>query len=169
VCAAVTAVLPAAARAETPRTHTDTLTASRVASAEANELVVTLDGSGDLRGFITLKLDVDADGIVTGGDWALVSRYAEYLNADGSVDDDSEPIDETKPHQEFVRMVDNGTVGGHVTAGTVTAGANGQPMLVGLQLELTSGSLTFDGVRGTGSLDADFSQTGAQGSLRLDF
>ena len=178
--------------ASTPQIHDMTLRGARV-SESAGRVVVTLDARGDLRGLVTLTLTVSPDGTVTRGDWALVASHIEDLNPDGSVaarteghdeGDRAEPVDESPdtpveehhdessdaPHQEFIRFVNIGTLGGDVVGGFVGTGTDGGLALVNLQLRLTNATLTFASASGgDGNLDADLGRRGAQGSLRLRF
>ena len=161
-----------AASAPAAQLHDVTLTEARVSTLEAGQLVVSMQAAGDLRGLVTLKLEVGTDGAITGGDWAVADSYLEDLNADGSVAPLTEEHHEEtgEAHREFIRLVNKGTVGGRVTGGYVGEGTGGAVSLVNLQLELTTGSLTFQSITsGTGSLDADLGLTDAQGSLRLSF
>jgi hypothetical protein len=164
-----------------------TLSGARL-SERSGRLVVTLAARGDLRGLVTLALDVGPDGAVTGGDWALVVSHIQDLNPDGStaetVEEDHDhheepadvPVEEhhdepsAGPHQEFIRFVNEGTLGGHVVGGFIGAATNGAVALINVQLQLTSATLTFASARsGTGSIDADLGRGHAQGSLRLSF
>jgi hypothetical protein len=173
--------------APTPQNHDMTLSGARL-SESSGRRVVTLVARGDLRGLVTLTLDVGPDGAVTGGDWALVVAHIQDLNPDGSPaetveeahDDHEEPADvpveehhdepSGGPHQEFIRFVNRGTLGGHVVGGFIGAATNGAVALINVQLQLTSATLTFASARsGTGSIDADLGRDHAQGSLRLSF
>jgi hypothetical protein len=165
-------------RASEPQLHDVVLTAARVSTVDAGRLVITMDASGDLRGLVTLKLDVDAQGSITGGDWALVSSYVEDLNPDGTVatpeehpeEHPGEPEDPNAPHEEHIRLVDNGTLGGSILGGSLSIGPDGSPNLSDVQLALTSGTLTFAAVTtGAGTVAIDLTQANAQGNLRLTF
>ena len=162
--------------AQEPALHESALGSARVSGVSASEVVITLDATGDLRGLLTVKLDLAPDGSIAGGEWALVSSYVEDLNPDGTPvtpeeqHEGEEPHDHEAPHQEFVRLVDDGTLGGEVLTGSLTRGPDGAITLAGIQLALSSGTLTFASVTvGAGVVDLDLTQPEAQGTLRLTF
>jgi len=163
-------------RQNSPRTHGGSISDVRVTETDSGRAVVVFTASGGLRGMVTLSLDVAQDGSVTGGDWALVSTYVQDLNADGS---EAEPdphsgegsyAQDSEPHEEFIRIVDKGTLSGQVLGGFVGDGSNGASALVGIQLQLTAGTLSFGSVStGTGTVDVDLGSPETQGTLRLAF
>ena len=166
VCGLLIALVPSLVRvqgADTVQIHDSTLSYARVSMVTAGQMVVSMDATGDLRGLLTLRLDVLPDGTVAGGDWAIVVTYVEDLNPDGTVVPDGGAPTGGDPEAEYIRVVDDGTLGGSVTGEFVGSGSDGAPALVNVQLELTTGSLTFDSVAaGTGNVDADLGLTDAQ-------
>jgi hypothetical protein len=170
------ALLPAAAYAATT-SHEVSLNSAQVSVVSSSRVVVTMAAGGeDLKGLITLTLDRDAaTGAVT-GEWSLVVRYAEYLDADGNVIDEHHAAhgdDELDPnHKERLRLVNRGTLTGQVTSGAVAISADGVVTgLDGLVLAITTGSEEFAGVTGdaAGSASALNDSQASSGTLTLTF
>ena len=172
VLAAVAAFAPGLVRtltAQAVEAHDSTLAGARVSTLAGGRTVMSMEVSGDLRGMLTLSLDVAPDGTVTGGDWAVVVSYAEDLNPDGTVATEV-THDESESYPEYIRLVNKGTLGGSVIGGFLGSGSGGAVSLTNVQLELLSGSLEYSGVTaGWGNVDADLGLTDAQGTLRLAF
>lgn len=146
---------------------------SRVSVLETGELVVSMDTQGALPGLLTARLVV-SNGAIVGGEWSVVVTSVQDLNADGSViDPHDHPATEPEsgePHQEYIRIVDRGTLAGRVTSGSVAMNADGSLVLSTVQLIVETGSLTFATVAaGYGELNLDQALTGAQGALRLEY
>ena len=159
---------PVAARAQVVGTqvYTSSLSQAHVSMSPANQLVITMQATGDLPGLLTLPFDRDpATGVFTAGNWALVVSYAEYLPITGNA-----PTDD--PDAQPLVYVNKGTLGGTFTGAALQADANGNVAgLTGIRLTVVSGSLQFDGVSGSGSATAsalnDLQHT--SGSLTLAF
>ena len=116
-----------------------------------------------------LKFTVNADGTIESGEWAVVVSYIEDLNPDGTVATHPEAAEESGPHQEFIRLINKGTLSGTIASGAASTSASGALVLNNLQLQITNGTMTFETFgAGVGSLDADLSQA-AQGLLHLEF
>ena len=143
---------------------------SRVSVLETGELVVSMDTQGALPGLLTARLVV-SNGAIVGGEWSVVVTSVQDLNADGSViDPPGHPATAGEPHQEYIRIVDRGTLAGRVTSGSVAMNADGSLVLSTVQLIVETGSLTFATVAaGYGELNLDQALTGAQGALRLEY
>jgi len=165
--------------AQTPSTaqshiYTGPLSRARVSNVSPARVVVSADSIGDLPGLLTLTLDVAPDGQVTGGEWALVVTYVEDLDARGPQEEPAHDHGaEDKPHHEYVRLVEKGTIGGSIAGGVIARAGDGAVTGVnGARLTFESGSLTFDSVRtggGSASL-ADLSSVGtSRGRLTLTF
>lgn len=165
--------------AQTPSTsqshiYTGPLTRARLSQVSPERVVVSADSIGDLPGLLTLTLDVAPDGQITAGQWALVVSYVEDLDPRGPQEEPAhEHGADDKPHHEYVRLVEKGTIGGSVGGGAIARDGNGAvTALDGARLTLESGSLTFESVRsggGTASLGNLSSVGTSRGRLTLTF
>lgn len=129
--------------------HASTASSPRVDVLDGGRVVVNLALTGDLPGLLTLNLQQQSDGSVT-GEWALKVAYADHTDpATG----EEPPIeeDEDHPHKDFMRLVNRGTLGGAVTAGSLSFGADGILGDLTATLTINQGSLEFEGATGTGS------------------
>lgn len=135
-------------------TYNVTLKADQVSRGVDGRLVITAAAAGDLRGALTLTITGTAsNGAVTGGEWVLVNTYIEDLFGEGHSENDGH--DEEFPgHHAGEHLVQRGTLSGRITGGTLTVDAEGRvSSLTFLQLEVSLGSLTFEGVSdGSGTL-----------------
>jgi hypothetical protein len=174
---ALTLLISSAAFAHSTETPGGTfeiqLSSARTSSTASGRLVITADASGDLPGLLTLTLDV-VDGIVAGGEWALVVSYVEDLDVpahDHRIEHEAGEGAEQIPHQEHIRLVDKGTLGGSVTGGHVSYIGGSVDRLTDVQLSIESSSLTFEGIRaGGGPLSfATLASSGSQGRASLTF
>ena len=140
--------------AQGPTTRSVTLKADQISRGDDGRLVIAATATGDLRGALTLTITgASSNGAVTGGEWVLVNTYIEDLFGEGHSEDDGH--DEEFPgHHAGERLVQLGTLSGPITGGTLTLDANGRvSSLTYLQLGVSLGSLTFEGVRdGSGTL-----------------
>jgi hypothetical protein len=166
---------PLVAQQPAPTDHHITLTNAQVSALAGGKVVVTMEAEGDLRGLVTFTLET-AGSQITGGEWAFVARYVEYLDEDGHVltlaEEAEHPHSETEPHQERLRFVDKGTVAGGVVAGLLNKDASGTTTGIdAVALSVDSGSLSFTGATGSGSGSATDLQdvVASSGSLRLTF
>ena len=157
-----------------PTTRQMTLTNGQVSESGPGKVVVTLEAKGDLRGLVTFTVDTSGNEI-TGGEWAFVVRYVEYLDHHGQPipEGQEESVhNESEPHAERPRFIDKGTLAGTVRGGALSRGADGT--IVGIDsllLSIESGSLTFEGAAGDGSSAASSLRnvSSASGSLALTF
>jgi len=116
-----------------------------------------------------------AGGQVTGGEWALVVRYVEYLDHHGAPIPEGEQEvlhSESEPHAERAVFVDKGTLAGAARGGQLVAATDGT--LTGLEsilLSIDSGSLSLAGTTGDGSSRAAGldNRDSSSGSLTLTF
>lgn len=152
-----------------------TLTRSRVSILEDGQIVASFDAGGDVRGMLTVDIDRDAKGALT-GEWFLVNRYVRDVNADGEVDDRMAAERAALPgvelhglHREYIEMCDGGTLRGSITGGSLDFDVDGT--LRGIQsltLAIDDGNLTFSGMKGAGSLTAsNLRDENGTGTLRL--
>jgi hypothetical protein len=154
----------------TPTTRQMTLTNGQVSEAPG-KVVVTFEAKGDLRGLVTLTVNTSGNEI-TGGEWAFVVRYVEYLDHHGRpIPEGEEELvhNESEPHAERPVFVDKGTLSGPVGGGALSRDANG--VITGLSsvlLSVGSGSLTFEGAAGHGSSAASGLDQAATSSGSLD-
>ncbi len=162
------ALIPAAASAADPQIHNVALRGARVSVVSPTRVVVSMEAQGDLRGELTLTLDA-ADGHLA-GEWALVVRYLQDVDANGlpAIPDFDETNGEPKEH--FV-LVDKGTLSGAVTGGVLTLQDGTVTGVESIDLSVSSGSLTFDGVSGSAVGAASDLQDilASSGSLALTF
>jgi hypothetical protein len=122
--------------------HRADLSGARVSQVPDGRYVVSMNSSGDLKGLLTLWIQPGPGGTISGGDWALVHAYTEEV----------EGVGESDGHPEGEAFINKGTLGGSITGGTFSMNADGGiESITGLTLSLTSGSLTYDGVQGTGT------------------
>jgi len=161
VGAAVSTFDPAAQ--QSAAAHNSTLNRPRLSKLDNGRVVVAMESSGDIRGDMTLILDTDPAGTVTGGTWALVSSYVEDVSHEHS---DAE-------HAEGGKFINDGTLNGNILSGSVLFSADGSVNSVnGIQLEVKGGSLTFSSVsQGDGLVSGSnlSDQAAATGSLVLNF
>jgi hypothetical protein len=163
--------LPALAHDGAPHTTTygaTTLSQAKVSQTSPSSYVVTLEASGDLRGLLTLKVEVAADGSAS-GQWALKIAHLQDLYSDGSPAPQPEPHEEGVGHTEHIALVDKGTLGGPVSSAFARFEGGDLAALEGIELDIVSGSLEYDGATGNGSAQASGLQTSstAVGSLLL--
>jgi len=172
--AAFSAALSSAVFAETPATRTMSLSDAHVDVVSGGRVVISMEVEGDIRGLLTLTLDRASDGTqITGGTWAFVARYVEYMTEGGEVvhKDDPPPPNgqEVGPN---VRYVDLGGLSGGVDGGYFSVGDDGALTGVGsVLLTVGSGSGTFDGSTGTGlgTVSAINDRQASTGSFMLTF
>lgn len=158
----------------TPSTYRMTLANGHVSTAADGKLVMTFESKGDLRGLVTFTVDASGSDI-TGGQWAFVVRYVDYLDHDGIAISDGEEESihaESDLHAERPLFVDKGTLSGTIRGGMLTRAADGTITGVeALLLAVTGGSLTFENAAGDGSGAATDLQdpSTSSGSLGLTF
>jgi hypothetical protein len=137
------------------------LSGSRVSMMEKDRIVASFDATGDIRGMVTVWIDRDAKGALT-GEWFLVSRYVQDLNANGEVDDALAIERAALPgaelhrmHHEYIGIHEGGTLRGTITGGALSLDVDG--VLRGidaLQLAIDGGNIEFTGAKGTAQLSA---------------
>lgn len=154
--------------------HQVTLTAARVSTLADGRIVISMNAAGDLRGLMTLTLDPNGAGSYTGR-WALVVGFLQDLNPDGTVATAPPEIHEDPTqhaqHREYARIVRRGTLTGDVSQATLRVADDGR--LAGVQfaqLTVASGSMTFAGASGYGTMAAFYNAGAFAGSsLTLTF
>lgn len=159
------------ARAQTQTTYNLTFSHAEQSIDAAGATVITVMAQGGLQGVMTLKLERGEDGSVTGGEWALAVSYTETPVIPPPNDSPVTPTDGDNDPPE--NLVQKGVLKGRITGGTVALnGDGGVVVLNGVQLELTGGTLAYDGVlqgggyiNGTALSDRDTSS----GSVSLIF
>jgi hypothetical protein len=151
------------------------LSGARVSMLEKGRIVASFDASGGVRGMMTVWINRDEKGALT-GDWYLVNRYVRDLNADGQVDDRMAAERAALPgnelhalHREYIDIYEGGTVHGTIAGGALAFDVDGA--LVGiesLQLVIADGNIDFNGAKGTASLTAsNLRDESGTGTLRL--
>ncbi|MFN2500163.1 MAG: hypothetical protein ABR557_13865 [Pyrinomonadaceae bacterium] len=149
-----------ASTASSVSSHNLTLSKARVSTLADNRKVIVMVTGGDLPGVLTLAVEVNSDGTISGGEWALVSTEADQAN--GS---DTDPGD--------AMVMQKGVLKGLVSGGTVSLDADGTLVAVNtVQLAVNGGTLVFDGIasgdgiaNGANLDDSDASS----GSMTLNF
>lgn len=144
--------------------HNGTLGGARVSSVPDGRIVVSMDVSGDFKGLVSIWVERGGSGsTITGGDWSLVHAYSQAVEAGPG---------ESPGNSEGEAFVNKGTLGGNITGGSITFNADGSvASLSGLQLNLTSGSLDYQGVTGDGTAQVSnvSDQPNSSGTITLNF
>lgn len=137
------------ARTNNALAYTSTATHARIDPLEDGKIVVNLDVKGDLPGLLTLNLQQNADGTVT-GDWALVVAYADPTDpATGEEPDHAET--DGQPHKDFLRLVRRGTLGGSIRSASLLLNGEGGLADLTAALDVEKGSVEFEGALGSGT------------------
>jgi hypothetical protein len=151
------------------------LSGARVSMLEKDRIVASFDASGDVRGLVTVWIDRDAKGGLT-GDWFLVSRYLRDLDADGQVSDalvierGMLPGSELHGrHREYIDIHEGGTLHGTIAGGALSFDVDGVLMGIdSLQLVIVGGNIEFSGATGVASLSAsNLRDESGTGTLRI--
>jgi hypothetical protein len=136
----------------------------RVDRLATGTIVINLELAGEHRGLLTLNLEPDASGVL-GGNWVLAERYTDNTDPATGVEppshDDHESAvqhesasaagaDAEHLHRDYVRYLDNGTISGTISAAALDIDADGRLVDFRAQLSIVSGSLTFEGITGSG-------------------
>ena len=138
-----------------------TLREPRVDVLDDGKVVINFDANGEYRGLLTLNLTNDGTGYR--GEWILAVRYTDNTDPATGLEPPSHSHetsdqherasaegDAEHPHLDFVRYVDRGTIGGTIDAAAFDLDPNGALSDFRAQLTITTGTLNFDGARGTG-------------------
>lgn len=138
--------------------HEVALSGARVSMIEKDRIVVSFDAAGDIRGLVTVTIDRDARGALS-GEWVLVSRYLRDLTPEGEPDDraveNRAALSEEEPHTEYFEIHERGTLRGSIAGGALTFDVDGRLTAIeSLQLAIDGGSIEFEGATGAGSLKA---------------
>jgi hypothetical protein len=139
----------------------------RVSFLDGNRVAVSFLASGDIRGLVSFTMDTTGTPL---GDWALVSRYhLDLPNVGVPGEEGGEGARHPGHERELFEIHERGSLSGRVTGGALRFGPDGQ--LAGidsLTLTISSGSIEFDGLRGSGSATVDLADTNARGRLTLE-
>ncbi|MEO7673702.1 MAG: hypothetical protein ABIU09_06455 [Pyrinomonadaceae bacterium] len=121
--------------------HNLNLSKAVVSKVSDENIIVTMEASGDMRGSLTFILNRDvANNTIVSGDWSLVNSFIQDLPASGGSFSDSDG-------GGGEQLINNGTLHGGVTGGTISFNEDGTVASVdGLQLNIVSGSLTYSEV-----------------------
>jgi hypothetical protein len=137
---------------------------SRIDTLADGKIVINLDLAGEHRGLLTLNLEPDATGIL-GGTWVLAERYTDNTDPATGLEPPShegqetstehevkaaEGVDAEHPHRDYVHYVDNGTISGTISSAALDFNSVGTLVDFRAQLAIANGSLTFDGISGSG-------------------
>src|SRR5437867_2072969 len=115
VLAATVAVLPAiwsVGHAANLETRNIDLHQAKVSVVSGSRVVVSMEASGDLRGLLTLTIDRDNNGHLS-GEWALVVRYVQDVDASGNPIKPDFDESQGEP-QERIQLIDKGTLSGAI-------------------------------------------------------
>jgi hypothetical protein len=125
------------ARAQEKHTYNVTLSHAESMTDSSGRVVVTLMAKGDLSGVVTLALERNAAGAVTGGEWAMNVSYTEAVPVDPSAPVSADP-------DGGERLVQKGTIKGAVVGGTLTLSADGSlTSLNDVVLSLNGGTIQY--------------------------
>jgi hypothetical protein len=120
----------------TPLMHNLTLSKARISEPVNNRTVIVMETEGDERGALTLALDVNPDGSISGGEWAFVATYVENIPGDPPTGDEDAGGE---------LLIQKGTLSGAISAGNVTLNADQTIASVdSIQLSVEKGTLTFN-------------------------
>lgn len=151
------------------------LSGSRVSMLEQDRIVVSFEASGHVRGLVTVTIDRDAKGALT-GEWVLVSRYLRDLTPEGDVDPLAAERRAALPgwelhgqHKEYFDIHEGGTLRGSIAGGALSFDVDGTLRAIdSLQLVIADGNIEFTGARGNASLTAsNLRDENGTGTLRL--
>lgn len=155
--------------------HEVALSGARASMLEKDRIVVSFDAAGDIRGLVTVTIDRDAKGGLS-GEWVLVSRYLRDLTPEGEPDAlaienrAALPGEELHAlHREYIDIHERGTLRGSIAGGSLDFDVDGRLRAIqSLQLVIDGGCIEFDGVTGAGSLTAaNLRNDGGTGTLSL--
>ena len=131
------------ARAQSLTTYNVTLSHAETSTDANGRLVLTALVAGDLPGTLTLAMNVDANGAVTGGEWAITVSYTEVTHLET-------PAEDGEDHAES--LVQKGMLKGDVAGGTLTLSPDGSlSSLNGIVLSITGGTLAYEGASTSGN------------------
>ena len=155
--------------------HEVTLSGARVSMLEKDRIVASFDAAGDIRGLLTVTIDRDTKGALT-GEWVLVSRYTRDLTPEGEPDELAAERRAALPgmelhrlHKEYFEIRERGTLRGSIVGGALAFDVDGSLRAIeSLQLAIDGGSIEFEGASGKGSLAAaNLRDEGGSGTLSL--
>lgn len=142
--------------------------APRVDVLPDGKVVINLYTTGEYKGLLTLNLTPDAAGVYS-GDWMIAVRYTDNTDPATGVEPPAEThahesvaeheraaaenADGTHPHRDFVRFVDKGVIGGTIDLVSIDLGPDNTLVDLRALLKITVGTLTFQGITGTGMAD----------------
>lgn len=148
--------------AQSTTTHTLTLSNATETIDAQHRRVFVANVQGDIPGTLTLALVVGADGVVTGGEWALTVSYIQFGPPDADGDGDRSES-----------LVQRGVIKGTVSIGSSLLATDGLASNVsGVLLSVTGGTLEFAGkTGGTGTLNGSSmnQQAASSGTLTINF
>jgi len=144
-------------RAHERHTYNVTLSHPETNTDPNGRVVVTMMAKGDLRGVVTLALERNAVGTVTGGEWALMVSYTEVIpvNPNAPPHAHGEESGGGEPHSGEA-LVQKGAIKGTIASGSLTLNADGSlASLNDLVLTITGGTLQYHAATsGTGVVSA---------------
>ena len=154
--------------------HEVALSGARVSMLEKDRIVVSFDAAGDIRGLVTVTIDRDAKGALS-GEWVLVSRYLRDLTPEGEPDAlaienrAALPGEELHAlHREYIDIHERGTLRGSIAGGALDFDVDGRLRAIqSLQLAVEGGCLEFEGAKGRASLTAANLHLGNSGTGSL--
>lgn len=156
-------------RAHERHTYNVTLAHPETNTDASGRVVVTMMAQGDLSGVVTLALEKNAAGTVTGGEWALMVSYTEIIPVDPNAPPHThgEEAGGGEPHAGET-LVQKGALKGTIAGGSLTLNPDGSlASLNDLVLSITGGTLQYQattsgsGVVSAGQLSTRDTATGA--------
>ena len=151
------------------QTYNLTLAHPETSTDADGRLVVTMMAKGDLGGVVTLALQRNAAGTVTGGEWALMVSYTEVIPVDPNAPPHThgEEGGSSEPHAGEA-LVQKGALKGTIAGGSLTLNPDGSvASLNDLVLSITGGTMQYEattsgsGIVSAGQLSNRDAATGA--------
>jgi hypothetical protein len=153
------------ASAQSVGTHSTVLGPPRVDVLPDGKVVINADTFGEFKGLLTLNLSTNDQGVLA-GEWVLSVRYTDNTDPATGLEppahseetaeqheNDSAAGDEAHPHRDYARYIDKGVLGGPVESAAVAFDADGNLSDFSAVLKISVGTLTFEGVSGSGVAD----------------
>jgi len=145
-----------------PKTHSLRFSQPSVSTDDRGRVITVARVKGDIPGVLTVAVATDAQGHVTGGEWALDVSYVTF----GAIDPDGDG-------DRIEGIAQKGVIKGNVRGGSATLDSQGHATsLKGVQLELTGATMRYSHIhQGTGTYTVSglTSPAHARGTASLRF
>ena len=148
-----------------PANYDMKLSTPTVTVDENGRTIVTMMATGDLAGPLTMALTTNPDGMVSGGEWALI--VSSTVVTQGTPEPGGDPDGQSEG------LVQKGVLKGNVGSGTIKWNENGSVASIsGVSLNVTGGTFEYDGVSGGSGSTNGYNLTdraNSDGTLALTF